>query len=81
MLRKDKATRLGAKGDAEEILSHPWFADIDRETLLAKTIEPPFMPKQSDGPVNTNYFDAKQNASALNESVLPKENVKVIKQN
>ena len=42
---------------------------------------PPFMPKQSDGPVNMNYFDAKQGASALNESVLPKENVKVIKQN
>ena len=81
LLRKDKSARLGASGDAEEILQHPWFADIDRDTLLAKTITPPFMPKQSDGPVNTNYFDAKQNASQLNESVLPKENVKVIKQN
>ena len=79
--RKDKAQRLGAEGDFEEILAHPWFADIDKEALMAKTMTPPFMPKGSDGPVNTNYFDTKQNASALNESMLPKENVKVIKQN
>lgn len=45
LLRKDKSARLGASGDAEEILQHPWFADIDRDTLLAKTITPPFMPK------------------------------------
>ena len=48
---------------------------------MKKTMTPPFMPKQSDGPVNTNYFDVKTNASQLNESVLPKENVKIIKSN
>ena len=45
MLRKDRSTRLGAKEDAREILAHPWFADIDQEALLTKTMEPPFMPK------------------------------------
>ena len=58
LLRKDKGTRIGANGDAEEILKHPWFADIDFENLMAKNMTPPFMPKQSDGPVNLNYFDA-----------------------
>lgn len=62
-------------------MKHPWFSDIDLDKLQSKQMTPPFMPKQSDGPVNMNYFDAKQGASALNESVLPKENVKVIKQN
>ena len=45
LLRKDKSARLGASGDAEEILQHPWFADIDRDTLMAKSLTPPFMPK------------------------------------
>ena len=81
LLRKDKGTRLGAKDDAAEILAHPWFKEIDIDSLMKKTMAPPFMPKQSEGPVNTNYFDAKQGASQLNESVLPKENLKIIKQN
>ena len=29
LLDKDKATRLGSKGDAEEILSHPFFKDLN----------------------------------------------------
>ena len=81
LLIKDKSKRLGAKGDSEEIMAHPWFADINIETLMAKTMEPPFKPKQTDGPINLKYFDSNLNASALNESILPKENVKVIKQN
>lgn len=34
LLKKDKATRLGAKGDAEEIIAHPWFNSIDIKKLL-----------------------------------------------
>ena len=45
LLRKDKATRLGAKNDSEEILAHPWFADINMTLLMEKTMTPPFMPK------------------------------------
>jgi serine/threonine protein kinase len=28
-LAKSPAERLGSTGDIEEILSHPWFSDID----------------------------------------------------
>ena len=45
LLRKDKSTRLGAKQDSQEILAHPWFADIDIDSLMKKTMTPPFMPK------------------------------------
>ena len=45
LLRKDKSSRLGASGDAEEILAHPWFASIDRDVLMSKNMTPPFMPK------------------------------------
>ena len=45
LLWKDKSERLGARRDAEEILEHPWFTEIDKESLLAKQITPPFIPK------------------------------------
>ena len=38
MLRKDPSERLGAKGEASEILSHPWFADLDREKMMRKEV-------------------------------------------
>ena len=38
MLRKDPAERLGAKGESSEILSHPWFADLDKAKLLKKEV-------------------------------------------
>lgn len=30
ILNKNPKERLGAKGDADEILSHPWFKGIDK---------------------------------------------------
>lgn len=39
--------RLGAKGSSE-VISHPWFSDIDFDLLLNKQIEPPFIPKIED---------------------------------
>ena len=44
LLDKNPDTRIGAKGDIEEILAHPWFADLDRNKLLAKKVDPPFVP-------------------------------------
>ena len=44
LLKKDPNERLGIDGDVEAILSHPWFADIDREHLMQKKIEAPYMP-------------------------------------
>ncbi len=34
LLNKEKADRLGSKGDADEILSHPFFASLDLEAVL-----------------------------------------------
>ena len=33
LLIKDKDKRLGSKGDMDEVLSHPWFKDIDFDAL------------------------------------------------
>ena len=42
LLDKNHETRLGSKGDADEIVNHPWFADMDWEGLMSKKIESPF---------------------------------------
>lgn len=55
LLDKNRQTRLGANG-VEEILSHPWFEDIDMDKLLKKEIEPPYVPKSKD---ELSYFDKK----------------------
>jgi len=44
LLDKDKHARLGSKDDFVEVLSHPYFKDIDIEALEAKKVKPPFMP-------------------------------------
>ena len=36
LLAKDKAKRLGYKGDGDEILAHPFFADMDLQKLEMK---------------------------------------------
>ena len=41
LLIKDKDQRLGSQGDANEILDHPWFADIDIGALERFEIEAP----------------------------------------
>ncbi len=45
MLEKDRKKRLGCKGDAAEILSHPFFRGLDILKLTNKEIPPPFIPK------------------------------------
>jgi len=36
LLTKDVEVRLGSKTDADEIVNHPWFADMDWEKLMSK---------------------------------------------
>ena len=45
MLAKDRRERLGYTDDMDEILLHPFFADVDLEGILGKKVEAPFIPK------------------------------------
>jgi serine/threonine-protein kinase RIM15 len=55
LMCSDQTQRLGANG-AEEVKKHPFFADINWETLLEE--EPSFVPESQD-PENTEYFDSR----------------------
>ena len=45
LLVKEPENRMGSNGDIDELLKHPWFSDIDIDKLLAKEIQPTFIPK------------------------------------
>ena len=38
MLIRNPASRLGSQNDVEDILSHPWFSDLNREKMLNKQV-------------------------------------------
>ena len=44
MLDRNASTRLGSKGDINDVISHPWFSDIDFDALSRKEIVPPYKP-------------------------------------
>ena len=48
LLDKNQATRLGSKSDADEIVNHPWFADINWDKLIKKELDPPFLPDMEE---------------------------------
>ncbi|QIW95265.1 hypothetical protein AMS68_000783 [Peltaster fructicola] len=56
LLNRNPAHRLGAKGDAEELMAHPFFNDVDWNKLSQKMISPPFKPKLK-GELDTSNFD------------------------
>ncbi len=45
LMEKDPKKRLGAKNDAEEVKTHPWFAGVDWQQMLDKRVKPPYVPE------------------------------------
>jgi serine/threonine protein kinase len=79
LLSKNPVTRLGSQNDVHEILSHPWFADLNIEDLEAQKIEPPLKPDVKQGQVDFKYFNFKQQSVA--DSFMPPEKVQRIQNN
>ena len=44
LLEKNPANRLGSRSGLEEVLAHPWFAELDHEKILDKRVEAPMKP-------------------------------------
>ena len=70
-LAKTPATRIGTQGGVEEILSHPWFSNIDQTALLTKQIQPKFKPKLSKDACDISNFDKMFTSEEAVHSVLP----------
>jgi len=78
MLCKNRNERLGKKNDVDEILGHPWFAELDIDELIQKKIEAPFIPK-IDGTRDLQNFDPDVVNEELAESIIPQEQINLIR--
>ncbi|EKV08242.1 CAMP-dependent protein kinase-like, putative [Penicillium digitatum PHI26] len=69
LLNRNPKHRLGANGDAKELMAHPFFHDINWDTLCRKQVIPPFKP-QLQSETDTSNFDPEfTNAMELNHSL------------
>lgn len=57
LLNRNPRHRLGAHGDAQELMDQPFFSDVDWELMAAKKIQPPFKPQLSGGETDVSNFD------------------------
>ena len=78
-LSKKPGDRLGTKGDIEEILAHPWFADLDVKMVETREITPEFKPKLSQNILDVQNFDKMFTSEEAEHSVLPLSAQKKIK--
>jgi serine/threonine protein kinase len=72
LLNRNPNHRLGAKADADELMAHAFFADVDWDALGRKALVPPFKPKLK-GELDVSNFDpeftnalSSGNSSSLN---------------
>jgi len=70
LLNRNPKHRLGAHGDADELMAHPFFSDINWVALGKKNCTPPFKPRLKSE-TDTSNFDpeftnALNGASSLN---------------
>jgi len=81
LLEKDPANRLGTKEGIEEIMRHPFLADLKLDQLLSKSIEPPFKPKLSADLFDVSNFDTQFTSEEAINSVIPQQKLDQIRKN
>lgn len=72
LLNRNPRHRLGAEGDAKELMNHPFFRDVDWDALAAKKLPPPFKP-QVASETDTSNFDpefTQASTSAVHRALL-----------
>lgn len=79
LLDKDKTTRLGSKDDFAEVLSHPYFKEIDVEALENRTMTPPFKP--NFGKNLGEFFNVQTSKASIENTYIPRENRKIVDAN
>ena len=68
LLNKNSSARLGAKADDDEVLSHPWFAEINLPDLLKRKLIAPYKPlvKGNDWEKNFGPFISEKLKESVN---------------
>ncbi len=81
LLEKEPMNRLGSKEGIEEVLRHPFFADLNIDDLLGKRISAPFKPKLSEDVLDVSNFDSQFTSEEAINSVIPAQKLDQIRRN
>ena len=81
LLDKNPQHRLGTRGGLEEVLSHPWFAELDHEKILAKRVEAPVRPQLSSNIFDVSQFDSTFTQEAAEVTMVEQSAMRTIKNN
>jgi hypothetical protein len=79
LLNRDPYERLGVNG-AEEIKSHDFFQNLDWAAMMRKEVPPAFRPNVTSE-ISVENFDAEFTSEDITQSVVPKSNLELVKQN
>lgn len=74
LLNRNPRHRLGANGDALELMQHAFFHDVDWQLMSGKKIQPPFKPQITNGETDTSNFDpefTQASTSVLRRGFIP----------
>mgnify|MGYP004705727573 FL=1 len=55
LLNRNPLHRLGATNDAQELMAHPFFKDVDWDALKRKQIQPPYKPHVTSDEDTSNF--------------------------
>lgn len=72
---------MGSRGGLEEVLAHPWFAELDHEKILDKRIEAPCRPQLSADVCDVSNFDNTFTSEDALVSVVPQGKMPTIHNN
>ena len=80
LLVKKQNNRLGAQNGFTEIRVHSFFSGFNFDALLAKKLQPPFIPTLS-GKLDVGNFDEEFTSEDVVTSAIPEKNLEFIKRN
>ena len=81
LLEKNAQNRLGTRGGIDEVLQHPWLADLDIDKIMERSLEPPVKPQLSKDILDVSNFDAAFTGEEALVSVVPSNKLSKIQNN
>ena len=76
LLDKNEKTRLGSSG-CEEIMAHPWFKNINWESIISDRKRPPYIPPKDVNAASQSEIGTFKEEKKLNEIVIEEKDEKV----
>ena len=65
----------------DEILAHPFFKSLDFQSMMQKSLHPPFKPTLSDDLTDVSNFDSQFTSEEARNTLIPTTKLEQIKRN